>query len=519
MSRRVLCAAAFLLIGCQRTPPTSAPPEVKLEAAEKPEAMYKNRPVSAWAKQLRDKDGGTQIEAVRALAAVGPEAKSAVPELVELLTTAEPNVQDAVVHALEQIEPAPAARLGVYEGALRGQHAGRLKILRVLRGYGRDAAPAVPTLVALLDDKDAAVRVAVMDVLEAVGPGAAAAKSKLAEIHVSCSKPDTRYTLDDLEKSCAALKAIDPKYTPPVDPEKAAEELTAYYISLYVQGNVFLDRKSVRRGWRDDVKDLLSLNSTDPALPPGKPAEGVSEKSAARLVKAQKEWEAVKTKLTHLLDLVDALDGTADPDRARGVLVLPEPAPGIDSASLAGVRWTALRRDYPRQSDDYKEWELRNFPAWPHRDLEERLKRSFEAGTRHVRKLMRVQDTPDGWKELATALNEPTFREWGRLLHLLARLQGSSMPDPVVELANFLSDLDTKTLRPRPACVRTRHSAGVHRRPGSRDTRRTTDRNTHARERAAGDAEVRRGLERDARQEDGLPPHARRGWQVGVPRR
>jgi hypothetical protein len=125
------------------------------------------------------------------------------------------------------------------------------------------------------------------------------------------------------------------------------------------------------------------------------------------------------------------------------VLALPEPD-GLDSAALASARWTALIRNYPRQSEGYPEWEVRNFPDPARSDLAARLKRSFEAGARHVHKLMKAQDTRDGWKALAATLNEPAYREWGRLLHLLARLQEPSAPDPIVELANFLTDLDTK---------------------------------------------------------------------------
>jgi hypothetical protein len=57
---------------------------------------------------------------------------------------------------------------------------------------------------------------------------------------------------------------------------------------------------------------------------------------------------------------------------------------------------------------------------------------------------MMVNDTKDGWKALAATLNEPVYREWGRLLHLLARLRDPSAPDPVSALSMFLADIDTK---------------------------------------------------------------------------
>ena len=77
-------------------------------------------------------------------------------------------------------------------------------------------------------------------------------------------------------------------------------------------------------------------------------------------------------------------------------------------------------------------------------DLAARLKKSFDTGARHVHKLMKVQDTKEGWKALAATLDEPAYRDWGRLLHLLARLQDPSAPDPVSELSKFLADLDTR---------------------------------------------------------------------------
>jgi hypothetical protein len=60
------------------------------------------------------------------------------------------------------------------------------------------------------------------------------------------------------------------------------------------------------------------------------------------------------------------------------------------------------------------------------------------------------RDNPDGWRAVAAALAEPAFRDWGRLLHLLARLPDPKAPDPVEELAAFLRrdrfELDIKGL-------------------------------------------------------------------------
>jgi len=49
-----------------------------------------------------------------------------------------------------------------------------------------------------------------------------------------------------------------------------------------------------------------------------------------------------------------------------------------------------------------------------------------------------AKDSAAGWKEVAAFLGEPVYREWGRLLHLLARLTDPRAADPVAELAAFL---------------------------------------------------------------------------------
>jgi hypothetical protein len=47
----------------------------------KAEVTYKGKTVSAWARQLHDKDVPTRVAAAEALKAIGPAAKSAVPDL------------------------------------------------------------------------------------------------------------------------------------------------------------------------------------------------------------------------------------------------------------------------------------------------------------------------------------------------------------------------------------------------------------------------------------------------------
>jgi hypothetical protein len=239
--------------------------------------------------------------------------------------------------------------------------------------------------------------------------------------------------------------------------EAAVKAMIEKYRAYDRDGTAMTLRRGFDTGWLADL-DALGARADQPPFPLDEPLPGSIAVNQPRgevvtyrvpyefdeVYHARRYWEQTRDRLGHLRDLSDALGATAAPNRPPAVLVLPEPD-GTNSATLPNTRWTALLRTYPRQSDGYPEWEVRNFPDPARSDLAGRLKRSFETGVRHVHQLMRVQDTKEGWKALSATLNEPAYRDWGRLLHLLARLQDPSAPDPVAELATFLADLDTKT--------------------------------------------------------------------------
>src|SRR6185503_8456966 len=109
---------------------------------------------------------------------------------------------------------------------------------------------------------------------------------------------------------------------------------------------------------------------------------------------------------TSLRDLADALGLTAGMSRPDAVLVLPEPGPGVDSATLPSSRMAALLRTFVGVSPDFREWDVRNFPDPARTLLSDRLDRSFRTGVRHVQALLRSRlgtdpkDTPDAWRAL-----------------------------------------------------------------------------------------------------------------------
>jgi hypothetical protein len=82
----VLCVATLTLgFGCSAAEPRADKKgpnsSAAQESAGKSEAQFKGKGVSFWARQLADKDLPTRIEAAKALKAIGPEAKAAVPHL------------------------------------------------------------------------------------------------------------------------------------------------------------------------------------------------------------------------------------------------------------------------------------------------------------------------------------------------------------------------------------------------------------------------------------------------------
>lgn len=243
----------------------------------------------------------------------------------------------------------------------------------------------------------------------------------------------------------------------------AIRKAEAGYLDRYREfgrrGVVLTLRPSLGEGWRDEVGALLTEASRPPAPLndplPGSPAldqqrgEPVTVRvpyEFERVYTARKDWDAIRDRLAHLRDLADALGLTAGMTRPDAVLVLPEPGPGVDSAALPASRVANLLRTYSGVSPDFREWDVRNFPDPVRTLLSDRLDRSFRTGARHVQALLRARlgtdpkDTSDAWRSLADVLGDPAtpYPEWGRFLHLLAKLRDPGAPNPVGELASFL---------------------------------------------------------------------------------
>ena len=306
-------------------------------------------------------------------------------------------------------------------------------------------------------------------------------RGKLAD----ATAPASARSLPDLAKIRAVLLttlALPPEYAwgetaaaelrrkwlADADAIEAAEKvLVETYRGYDRDGTALMLRRNFDAGWQSDLAALVA-KADRPPFPLGDPLPGsfAVEQPRGEVVTyrvpyefdevyhARRYWLQTRDQLWHLWDAATALGATGIPDP---VLVLPEPN-GTNTAMLPGERlrrldefvkrqWDArgdVGGELKRPTEGYPEWAVPNFPDPVRSDLAARLQKSIATGTRHVHTLMKVQDTLAGWKALAATLSDPAYQEWGRFLHLLARLQDPAAPNPVAELKAFLSDLDTK---------------------------------------------------------------------------
>jgi len=246
---------------------------------------------------------------------------------------------------------------------------------------------------------------------------------------------------------------------------KAEQRYLDRYREFLRRGVVLMLQPSLGNNWRAEVNDLVA----EAGLPPdvlsdplaGSPAidhprgQAVTNRvpfEFERIYGARKEWEATRDRLLRLRDLGDALGLTAGPDRPDAVLVLPEPGPGVNSMTLPASRWAALLRSSPfplHDGTEFRDWEIRNFPDPIRSVLADRIDHCFRTGVRHVHALIREKmgpdpqqkDTPTGWRSLVPELSNAAspFPDWGKFLHLLARLRDPAAANPVAQLQTFLS--------------------------------------------------------------------------------
>jgi HEAT repeat protein/lysophospholipase L1-like esterase len=141
--------------------------------------------VDALAKLVRDAAGPGRGLAAEALGRVGPEARSAVPDLIAATSDPRPDVRWRAIWALGRIGPAAAQAVPALRAALADADL-RWRAAEALGRIGLPAVAAAPDLIRLLHDPSSTVRWRAATALGAMGarqavPALAAATSDPAE--------------------------------------------------------------------------------------------------------------------------------------------------------------------------------------------------------------------------------------------------------------------------------------------------------------------------------------------------
>jgi HEAT repeat protein len=137
-----------------------------------------------------------RLQAMQALARIGPEAKAAIPSLVKLLDDAQ--AAQVAASALSQL--GPDALQPVLETWTKQESYNRPGVIKAFSQFGPKAKPAAPKLIEALASQDAQVRVLAANALRQIGTEAVPSLEK------ALSRPDSRLR----QTAAAVLSEIGP---------------------------------------------------------------------------------------------------------------------------------------------------------------------------------------------------------------------------------------------------------------------------------------------------------------------
>lgn len=137
-------------------------------------AASDSQDVAALTRQLQSKDASVRLRAAKALAALGPAARFAVPDLLAAVGDPDADVRRAAVAALRTVQPdgRPSEYLlrAISLDFRDPDPAVRLLAVRSLARFGRAAGAVAAELEPLLGDPDPDVRKAVTEALIRITP-------------------------------------------------------------------------------------------------------------------------------------------------------------------------------------------------------------------------------------------------------------------------------------------------------------------------------------------------------------
>ncbi|MDF1661454.1 MAG: HEAT repeat domain-containing protein [Planctomycetota bacterium] len=163
-------------------------------------AVQSSRPVPVLRPLLKQGSEDIRLNAAKALAAIGPDAKAAISELLELMNkTDSPSEVGKALHALgrPRLQDLPLIVL-LSKSDLDKT---RVEALKVIACLGNDAKKSMSRVIQLLDDPSIKVRIEAIRVVGRIGPDAKSALPKL----IALRETNDYETLKALEQSIRSL--------------------------------------------------------------------------------------------------------------------------------------------------------------------------------------------------------------------------------------------------------------------------------------------------------------------------
>lgn len=128
-------------------------------AAQPAEARWKGKPTGHWISRLAEENPSVRRQAVQALAALGADAKTAVPSLIRAMDDTDDAVREGAMAALGRIGPAAEEAVPALLRALPDKDLRYCEIaVQALGGIGPAHEAVVPALVATALGTDPARR-------------------------------------------------------------------------------------------------------------------------------------------------------------------------------------------------------------------------------------------------------------------------------------------------------------------------------------------------------------------------
>ena len=142
---------------------------------------------------LKDADEEVRQAAAKALGSIGVDAKAAAPDLMNALNDPSEVVRVQTINALPNLGSEAKAAIPELIPALSdSSRSVRLAAIEALARFGQDAKPAVPSLAQLLSDPDRQIRLNTTTALSRIGADASAAVPELTRA-LATSDRTTRY--------------------------------------------------------------------------------------------------------------------------------------------------------------------------------------------------------------------------------------------------------------------------------------------------------------------------------------